>query len=171
MKKIKHNQNFFAVIGIGAVLLYLLSSTGILTLEIKNATPLLLLPLIVSVAMAAREWVGLVFGGFCGIMLDITAAQSYFFNFLTLAVIGCACGLVCSYLVNNNFYSALLLSLSSSASYFIIHWLVFFLIPARSDSLVFLLNYSLPSAVYTSLFIVPFYFAVRFLSRRTSYIE
>ncbi len=171
MKTVKHYMTFFALWGAVALLLYLLSSTGIVTLQIKNAQPMLLLPLIVSVAMAAREWPGLVFGALCGIMLDITAADSYFFNFLTLAVLGCACGLCCSYLLNDNFYAALVLSLGCAVCYFAAHWIVFYLAVGSPDSLKYLIRYSLPSAIYTTVFIIPFYFPVRFLSKKMSYVE
>lgn len=166
MKTAKHNQSFYLFAALLAFLLYLLDSTGLMTLRIATAHPLLLLPLTVAVAMRAREWAGLEFGGFLGILLDITAADSFCFNLVSLALIGCICGLLSSYYVNNNIYSALVLSLCSSLAYFTAKWLVFYVFSGRNSVFEYFVNYSLMSAIYTSLFILPFYYLVRFMSKR-----
>ncbi len=168
MKTVKHTSTFYIVIAVLGILLYLLDSTGIFTLAIGTAHPLLLLALLVAVAMNAREWAGLVFGALFGILLDITTANSYCFNLITLAIIGCICGLICSYFINNNIYSALVLSLLTSVAYFTLKWLLF-TVPNRG-SFSYFINHSLISAAYTALFIIPFYYLVRFLSKKTNYI-
>ncbi len=169
MKQIKHTSVFYTVISVATLLLYLLDSTEILTLKIGNAHPMLFIPLLVAVAMMAREWVGLVFGCVMGVLLDITAAGSYCFNLILFTLIGCVCGLFCSYLVNNNIYSALTLSVCSSLFYFIIKWLVFFVFRGNDDALMYLVNHTLISAIYSALFIIPFYYIVRFISKKTNY--
>ncbi len=168
MKTVKHTSTFYAIIAVLGLVIYLLDSTGIFTLSIGMAHPLLLLALLVAVAMNAREWAGLVLGALFGILLDITAANSYCFNLAALAIIGCGCGLLCSYFVNNNIYSALLLSLLSSITYFTLKWLLF--TAFNSGSLGYFINHSLISAAYTALFIIPFYYLVKFISKQTNYI-
>ncbi len=170
MKQIKHTSAFYTIVSVAIVLLYLLDSTEILTLKIGSSHPILLIPLLVSVSMAAREWVGLIFGCLVGILLDITAADTYCFNLIMFTLIGCVCGLLCSYFVNDNIYSALVLSICSSLAYFVIKWLVFFVFSGNPESLVYLVNHSLISAIYTSLFIVPFYYIIHFISKKTNYI-
>ena len=162
---------FYTVVAVAIILFYLLDSTEILTLKIGTAHPILLIPLLVSVSMAAREWVGLIFGGFIGILLDVTAADTYCFNLIMFTLIGCICGLLCSYFVNDNIYSALVLSVCSSLAYFTVKWLVFFVFDGNTDVFQFLVNHSFLSAIYTSLFIVPFYYAIHFISKRTNYIS
>ncbi len=171
MKTIKHNQSFFIFCVPVSLLLYLLDSTGIMTLKIGTAHPVLLIPFLVAVAMAAREWVGLCFGAWIGVLLDITGAECYFFNFLILLFLGCACGLMCSYLVNDNIYSAMLLSFGISIFYFAAKWLLFFVIGGKADAFKYLISYSLPSAAYTALFIIPFYYLVKFISKKTCYFD
>lgn len=170
MKQIKHTSAFYTIVSVSIVLLYLLDSTEILTLKIGSSHPILLIPLLVSVSMVAREWVGLIFGCLVGILLDITAADTYCFNLIMFTIIGCVCGLLCSYFVNDNIYSALVLSICSSLAYFVIKWLVFFVFSGNPESLVYLVNHSLISAIYTSLFIVPFYYIIHFISKKTNYI-
>ena len=170
MKHTKHTFIFYTFISVIALLLYILDSTGILTFKIGNTHPILLIPLLVAVSMAAREWVGLVFGGLLGILLDITSADSYCFNLILLSFIGCACGLFCSYVINNNIYSALILSLSSAFIYFTLKWLVFYVFDGNRDVFIFFVNYTLISAIYTALFIIPFYYLIRFISSKTNYI-
>ena len=41
----------------------------------------------------------------------------------------------------------------------------------NADALQFFVNHSLLSAIYTSLFIVPFYYAIHFISKKTNYIS
>lgn len=170
MKTIKHNSSFFAFISVTALLLYLLDSTGIMTLRIGSAHPILLIPFLVATAMAAREWVGLLFGALFGILLDITAADSFCFNLILLLLIGCVCGLLCSFVVNDNIFAAILLSLCSGLFYYLVKWLWFYVFAGQTGALNYLISYALPSAAYTALFIIPFYYLVKFVSKKTYYI-
>ena len=170
MKTVKHTGAFYAwVISIGLAL-YLLDSASILTFRLFSLHPILLIPLLVSVAMTAREWAGLTVGAFFGILLDITAAGSYFFNLIVFSLIGCICGLLSAYRVNNNIYSAALLSLLSSVGYFSARWAVFCLFEGHGDTAQYFWRYSLPQAIYSALFIFAFYFLIRYISKRTHYI-
>lgn len=170
MKVVKHTAGFYAwVISIG-IALYLLDSANILTFKLFSIHPLLLIPLLVSVAMNAREWAGLTIGTFFGILLDITATGSYCFNLITFSIIGCVCGLLSSYRVNNNIYSAALLSLLSSVGYFSAHWFVFCFLLGHGDTAEYFWRYSLPQSIYSALFIFAFYFLIKYISKRTHYI-
>ncbi len=170
MKTIKHSSSFFTFVSVFGFMLYLLDSTGVMTLKIGTAHPVLLIPFLVATAMAAREWVGLLFGAIFGIMLDITAASSFCFNLVILLLIGCICGLLCSYVVNDNIFSAIVLSLSAGLFYFLAKWLWFYIFSGRGEALNYLITYALPSAAYTALFILPFYYLVKFVSKKTYYV-
>lgn len=169
MKVKRHNQVFFAFSMPMAFLLYLLDSTGVITFKVGTAHPILLIPFLVAIAMATREWIGLYFGAALGLFLDITSADGYIFNFIMLILIGCICGLFSSHLVNDNIYSATALSFASCIFYFAAKWLIFFVFTGRGESLNYLITYALPSAAYSALFIVPFYYIIRAISRKTSY--
>lgn len=170
MKTIKHSASFFTFVSIFALILYLLDTTGLLTLKIGTAHPLLLIPFLVAVSMTAREWVGLVFGALFGVMLDITAANSFCFNLVIMLIIGCVCGLLCSFVVNDNIYSSILLSLAAGLFYFVVKWLWFYVFSGRGEAFNYFITYALPSAAYTALFILPFYYLVKFVSKKTYYI-
>lgn len=170
MKTKKHSPVFFVFVSLSAIILYLLDSTGIMTLKIGTAHPILLIPLLVAVSMTAREWIGLVFGAFFGILLDVSAADGFCFNLMIMLCIGTACGLLCSYVMNEHIYSAVVLSVCSALFYFLAKWLRFYVIGSKGDTLNYLITYSLPSAAYTALFILPFYYFVKSVSKRTHYI-
>ena len=170
MKTVKHTLTFYISVFSLALALFVFDSTGILTLNLGTLHPLTLIPLLVAVGLTAREWAGLMLGTLFGVLLDITASGSYFFNLITLAVIGCVCGLLSSYRVNDNIYSALALSLFASISYFSLKWVCFCLIPAHRDVWGYLLKYALPSAIYTALFVIPFYYLIKYISKKTHYI-
>ena len=72
--------------------------------------------------------------------------------------------------VNDNIYSALALSFFASISYFSLKWVCFCLIPAHRDVWGYLLKYALPSAIYTALFVIPFYYLIKYISKKTHYI-
>lgn len=169
MKTVKHNLTFYSVVSVLGFLIYLFDSTGIITLKLGSAHPVLLIPLLVSVAMAAREWAGLVLGAFFGMLLDATGAESYCFNLLVFALIGTVCGLLSSYRVNDNIFSAIALSLGSSILYFVLKWAIFFLFAGHGDALEYLFTISLLSALYTAIFIIPFYYFTGFISKKTRY--
>ncbi len=169
MKTIKHSSTFFIITSVLGFLLFLLDSTGILSLRIGNAQPLYLLPLLVAVAMAGREWVGLIFGACFGILLDTIGAETFSFNMIVLTVIGCTCGLLCSYYVNDNIFAACVLSFFSHLCYFTLRWFFFYVCAGKAEALSYFALYCIPTVIYSSLFIIPFYYLIKFISKKTSY--
>ncbi len=171
MKTIKHSSTFFIIVALSGFFLFLLDSTSILTLKIGNAHPILLIPLLVATAMAAREWIGLIFGACFGILLDTVGAETLCFNMIMLTLIGCICGLLCSYYVNDNIYAAVTLSFFSNLFYFVLRWFFFYVCAGRDEVFSYLWRYCLPSVFYNTLYIIPFYLLIKHISKRTSYFD
>lgn len=138
------------------------SGTGIL--NIGGAVPLILLPIAISITVFYSENVALVTGIIVGVFMDSVSADSSIFNTLFM-IIGCVvCNLLSARFFNRNLKSALCLSACMSFLYFSLKYIIFF---AFSGVLV---NYDyftlslIPSAVYTSVWILPFYFLNKKLS-------
>lgn len=147
------------------LLFYLLTYTELLPLSIGNATPQLLVPITVAVGFFYGEWAGFSAGMIAGIFADAVSADTVCFNMIALMLIGLASGLMVNHYINRNIFSALMLSVSASAVYFIFHWLIFFVAAGFTGKLQFFLYHSLPSIVYSSLFILIAYLPGRYLKK------
>ncbi len=171
MKTIKHTSTFFIITSGIALFLFLLDSTGILIPRFGRATALLLLPLLTAIAMAAREWIGLLFGMGFGLLLDTVGSEALCFNTIMLFIIGCLCGLLCSYFVNDNIFAAIVLSFFSNLFYFVVRWLIFYVAAGRPQVFDYLWRYCIPTIIYNTIFIIPFYYLIKYISKKTSYYD
>ena len=129
------------------------------TLKIGNANPFAALALLVAVIMFASELTSVISGTILGIIIDSVAITPIGFNTITLMIISLAASLISHYLFNRNLKSALVLSLVCAAAYFGARWLVTFAFGNDiAGSFSYLFSYGAMSAVYTSLFIIPFFY-------------
>lgn len=140
------------------LILFLINYTEILPLRISNASPMLLVPGVVTVALYYGEWRGFWCGLIIGIFADSVSAQFAGFNTFLFLIIGLTAGLFVTHMLNRNIYTAAVLSLCASVFYFGAKWLVEYLFIGSNDAANYLLFYAAPSAVYSALFIIPFYY-------------
>ena len=171
MKSIKHTSTFFIWVSVIAFFLFLLESTGIVSFSMGRANPIILIPLLVAVSMAAREWIGLIFGAVFGILLDTVGYEKFCFNMIMLVIIGCLCGLLCSFYVNDNIYAAVVLFFFANLFYFTVRWFFFFVCAGKGEALTYFTKYCFPSIIYSTVLIVPFYFLIKYISKKTSYFD
>ncbi len=155
----------FNIILFSAVLI--IHSVDVIDISIKNATPFLILPLLTAFSFYHSFAMSAITGFLCGAFIDSVASGSYCFNSLALMLIAAAVSLLSDTLFNKNIFAATVLSLTVSALYFIALW-VFFHAVNRSvqDSLWYLLGYGLPSALYSSVFVIPLFYFYRFLENK-----
>lgn len=166
MLKLKHP--FITIIN---VLIFFVSMlfyyTGVLPLTIKGITPLLILPILTAFSIFNTPVVSAVAGLFCGVFMDANALDSYCFNAIVLVIIGAFVTVSSNNLFNKNIFAAMVLSLITAVFYFTLQWVVFETNNITiKDSLIYLLKYALPSAVYSAVFIIPFYYLYRYFERR-----
>lgn len=148
-----------------AFIIYLFHYTGLIDITIFHASPLILLPLTVAVAMFYNELTGLVFGVACGFAIDAVAASTSVFNTLLFMFIGFAVGLLAKQIFNRNLPGAIALTIMAEIVYFGLKWVATCIIPDVQGKVYYLLWHLTPSAVYTLLFIIPFYFLEKRLHR------
>jgi len=149
-----------------AALVYLFHYTGLIDITIKGASPIILLPITVAVAMFYDELVGLLFGLCCGFAMDAVAASTSVFNTIAFMLIGFIAGLLAKRIFNRNLPAAIALTLIREIGYFGIKWLISVIIPDVQGKVYYLLWNLTPCAVYTLIFIIPLYFLEKRLHKQ-----
>ena len=155
---------FFTLYLIFCLLIILLQSSGLLTLQILTASVVLILPLIIYGGFYFGCFTGALLGFISGVMTDAVSSTTYF-NTVALTACGFACGLVMMYLFNRNFAAACVLCPSVSFLFFFSKWLFVYAFKDPACGFV-LLNYTLPSFLYTALVgILMYYILFPFFKR------
>ena len=127
-------------------------------ISIKNATPLLIIPLFAAFSVFSSLQSAVVTGLLAGAMLDSVSAGSYCFNTISLLIMGAVVNLAANNLFNKNMRGVAALTLITAVLYFTAYWLSFYAFKVgMKNSLIYLMSYGLPSAFYSSAFIFPFY--------------
>lgn len=154
----------FALYIISCAAVILLQSTGLMTLRIWTASPVLILPLVVYSGMYFGEYGGAVLGFLAGAATD-TYSSTLALNTVVLTVCGFAAGLIISRLFNRNFAAAAVLNVCASVLYFLIKWLFLYAFSDPSCGFVFT-RFTLPSAVYTAVVGVLLFFILNPILKR-----
>lgn len=150
-------------------LILLFYYTNNLVITIKGISPLLILPLLAAFSIFHPPIISAIVGLIAGIFMDSCVVGSYCFNAITLLVIAAFVSVSSSNLFNKNIQSASVLSLITCAFYYVALWLCFHNSNVSlTDSLIYLLKYAFPSAIFSSVFIIPFYFIYKHFHKITS---
>ncbi len=168
MSFIKKFRPFIVINILLFIIFVVLNGTCGISLKISAAEPVLPLVLLISVAMFSSEFpavfTGIVFGAF----IDSGSALPFGFNTVFMAIIALAVSLITRHLFNNNIRSAIALSLMISVLYFVLRWLIGYSSSDLYNSLGYILQHGIPSAIYTTVFIIPFYYLQKFISDRSA---
>lgn len=153
-----------ALIGaIGLVLFFIQNIPGSF-LTVNGVTPNMVLPLAVAFAFFFGETAGGFFGFFSGILLDLYISPNFPVNALLILVMGCACGLIARLLLTKNIASAIILCIVCLFVYYGVCWICFR--GGFSDTGIwYLKNRFLLSVIYSWIFIIPWYFLCKKLSK------
>ena len=168
----EHNQkrfSYFVYLGIAVLYFFIFIFSRIpgLSLTLFGITPILLIPALIAGAMFFKETFSLIMGIYVGVLLDSTTATG-FFNTAVFTVIGLAAGILASHLLNQNIRAAALLSLIMSFVYYFAKWFFYILIGNEPQKLEYLFQISIPSCIYTAIFIIPFYYLFKFIYKKFS---
>ena len=146
--------------------LFVIQRIDNLDFKIGNAYPVLLVPAVVVISCFLREWCGFITGLVCGIALDTVTNGTQYFNTLTLMILGAAVGLTFSFFLNRNIKAVIIVSVLVSIIFFLLKWIFLDLFTGDPSAVDLLLRYHLPSAFYTSLFAIPFFYFIRWLCKK-----
>lgn len=146
--------------------IFLFRYSGVFLLNIGQVAPLIILPLIVAISIFFGEFSGFLAGLFAGILMDTQVIGSSCFNVFALMLLGLVSGLCSTYLLNKNLKSAICLSVGASLVYFLLRYLILFAFDGVVFNFTYFISYFLPVVIYTSVFIIPFYYLEKFLSKQ-----
>ena len=153
------------------VLTAIIQHTPGFNIRIGTLSPMLLVPLAVSIAMHERSVAGLSYGLVAGALWDFASSGADGMYTLMLTTIGFAVGIIVTLYVRNRLVSALVLSLGSCAAVSVAYWLVFILRKGYEGSWALLFTHFLPLAVYSSVFVAVYYYLVGFIIKATAVRE
>lgn len=147
-------------------LIFICRYSGLLSLKIYGIAPLTPLALLVAVSMFSGEWTAAFAGLITGIFMDSVSSNSSVLYTVTMFITALSVSLIIHYYFNNNIRSAIALCAIFCAFVFLARWIFFFCIgTTTAESLGYLMRIALPSALYTLVFIIPFYYLERRLYR------
>ncbi len=157
---------YYSTVALMLAAVYFIQSSTPIIPAIFGVKPNPAFVLLIVFAMFGGEWAG-IFGGLAlGIATDVISAAPDGFNALFMMIVGLISALLSIYLFNRRLPAAMVLTGICSAAYYLALWLVEEL-PRGYDGVGFyLLRYSLPSAVYSFLFVFPFWFIIGTMSRQ-----
>lgn len=153
--------------GIIIAMIFFLRYSGIATFKIGEAVPILLLPVMLSISIFFSENAALLAGLFCGMLMDSAAADTSCFNTIFFVLSATLCSVLANRFFNRNLKSAVCLSALLSLAYFFFKYLILFVPAGITVGYNYFATYLIPSAVYTAVWIIPFYFLQKKLRTET----
>lgn len=141
-----------------AAAILLFGNTGI-SLHIKHAYPFLVLSLLTAYSCFYSVSRAALAGFLAGAFIDSVASGSYCFNTLALMLLAVAANRLSNSVLNKNLKACLALCFFISLIYYSFYWIFFIAFSLGfKENLGYLLQYALPSCIYTAVLVVPFYF-------------
>ena len=151
----------FSLYAIVSVLIIMLQSTGIMTLQISTASAVLALPLVVYAGFYFGVFGGAAMGLIVGAVTDVYSS-TLMYNTVILMLCGFFAGFIIARLFNRNFAAATVLNLSAAVLYFFIKWLIVYAFIDPAPMFIFA-RYSLTSSLYTAAFGVAMFFLLNLI--------
>lgn len=139
--------------------------SGAIPLTIKNATPFTVLPLLVGYSIFSTVGKSAAIGLACGVCVDAVASKVFSFNAIVLMLTATFICLFANNFFNKNIKSAFVMSLITSVIYFFLNWAFLYTSSTAKENITYLFSYSLPSALYTALLIIPIFYLYRHIDK------
>ncbi len=144
----------------------ILQNTNGLFPKIGNASAMLLIPLVISIAMFERDVAGMMFGLFAGFVWDFYSAHVDGYYIIFLACVGYACSYLISRYMRNNIVTAIVYSLVFSLLCVTLYWLFFVVFNSVDGAFTLYYRVYLISAAYTVALTPLYYYFVRAIALR-----
>ncbi len=158
------NLQLFCVIGL-FIVIHILTYNPFFSLKIFNAVPVLTIAAVVAVSYYFDEWWGFVAGTISGIFSDSVGSGTVCLNAIFLLSLGLISGVLFKKYLNRNILSVSMLSVIGSILYFLLYGLIFTFNNDVFQGLEYLLLHCLPSAIYSGLFIFPFFYLLGLIKK------
>ena len=142
---------------------FLVQSTSLLP-ALRGIKPLLLTALVCAVGVFNGVTASFAFGLAAGVLTDLTSVAPDGFHALAMSLLALTVSLLVEYLFNQRLITAGLLSLGGCLLYELALFLFLELPKGYEGVGAYFWRVSLPAALYTWLFVLPFYFVARYLA-------
>ncbi len=164
-KERKHSYIYYSVMSLMLAAIYFLQASTELIPAIYGIKPNPAFVFMLLFAMFGGEWAGILGGLALGIATDVISTAPDGFNSLFMMIAGLVAALLSIYLFNRRLTATMVLCGCGVAIYYIALWLVTVVPQGYSGTFAYLVRFSLPQAVYSFLFVFPFWWLEDFLSR------
>lgn len=145
------------------IVLYVLGATPKLLPEIFGAKPTLLVCAAVTIAVFEREIPAMIFGLFCGLLLDVGYAGTVGVFTVTLTAVCFLIGFLANNVIMATFPNFLICSALVTAVAFMLYFLFSYVWAGVPDAANYFKNHMISRMVQTFVFSIPFYFLNRFV--------
>jgi len=162
----KYHHHMYYSLVLLCFFVFILQRIETFSLKIGTAFPVLLVPAVMVISCFLREWTGFITGLLCGIALDTVTNGTQYFNTIALMLLGGAVGLVFRFLLNRNIKAIIIVSVLGCLLFFLLKWIFLDLLTGDASAVQLLIKYHLPSALYTSIFAIPFFYFVKWLCKK-----
>ena len=138
---------------------------------IFNARPVLLIPLVVCIAMFEGDALGIACGILGGLFWDAIGSRLIGFNSILMLLFAFACAMLIEHLMSRRLVTGMLFCAGALVLWQLADWLCFHVLPGYGSAGITLLTTGLPVVAYSFVFVFPFYFLVRWMSRKLNPAE
>ena len=129
------------------------------SLALWGVSPILVFSLLTVYASHSSITLTVTVSIICGIVSDSVSTEGYCFNTIAFLILSLSANLLAEYVFNRNLRATVTLCFILTLVYYLAYWVVFSaFVLAASESMRYLLQWCFPSAIYTALLTVPFYF-------------
>lgn len=149
------------VLGFIIVLAAVLQNTPDVMPAMFSANPMLLIPVVVSIAMFESEIVSMVFGLIAGLLWDMTASEGHFFHSLILCVSAFFISMLVRRRVRNTLFGSMVMSFAVVFIHNTLYWLLFVFVPHPQGAGGAYFSFYFVSCIYTVLLGIAVYLIIR----------
>jgi rod shape-determining protein MreD len=129
------------------------------SLTLWGISPILVLSLLTVFSSHSSVTATVIVSLVCGIVTDSVSTEGYCFNTICFLILGLSANLLAEYVFNRNLKATVTLCFILTLIYYLAYWVIFSaFVLSSSESMRYLLQWCLPSALYTALLTIPFYF-------------
>jgi len=166
LEKKRHPGIVLSNIALFFVCILLYGSTEI-DLSIMNAYPFVLLALLAAYSVFAEISFAAAAGFISGAFIDSVSGGGHCFNTIVFMFLAVSVCLLANNVFNKNLKAVITLCFLSAVAYFFLYWIAFIAFSLNTDENTnFLLRYAIPSAVYTTFFVISFSFLYKFFNQK-----
>lgn len=135
-------------------------------ISIGHAYPFIILAVLTAYSVFTKISHAAVAGLISGAFIDSVSTGSYCFNSIMLLILSVGACLLSANVFNKNVKAVTTLCFLSTVVYYVFYWLVFIVFSLKgNENMEYLLDYALPSALYTAIFVIPLYFLYKYWNK------